>query len=141
MASNPSTQQSLGEQHCQMRRLLERIQTSMQEQQMKLDTLARSLCELRDYLEMHFRHEEEDGFFNEIETMSPTFVSHVNELKSEHPQLLQLVDRMLSMIDSHNNQAWWASFGVQFEEFLTQFMAHEQRENTLYHKAFDAKSK
>lgn len=58
--------------------------------------LARHLVDLHDKLVIHFRHEEQDGFFEAIVDQAPSFAKRVDALSGEHGTILDGVRDLMN---------------------------------------------
>ncbi len=91
-----------------------------------LGELAARIDRLRPALEKHFRHEENLGLFEEIETRYPNAAPQCRELRDEHEQMLDLLDDIRAEAARGG-----ASAATRLHALIEELHRHEERENDL----------
>lgn len=97
-----------------------------------------ALCQLRNYANQHFAHEEEDGCFEDAIAIMPTCAPRVDALRHEHKEILSTLDRFQAAADLDDNRPdYWNLFAGQIDELLAQLVDHERREARLIAEVFN----
>lgn len=117
--------------HAKLRELLESLDQTLDQPQPSPATIAETIGELQMYLRTHFEHEEQGGYFHELIEDAPRLKTQVDELLTQHPTLLQLVEQMAAAASGETRAGWRQAIRAQFEDFLAQFIEHEHQENRL----------
>jgi hemerythrin len=96
------------------------------------DEIKRLLHEFEEALVVHFSHEEEDGFFNEIVNYSPALAPKADRLCVEHEELRQEAIELYRFATSGcPSMPWWRELAVRCHNFSQKLMHHESEENRL----------
>jgi iron-sulfur cluster repair protein YtfE (RIC family) len=136
-AKSPGTDKVLDE-HRSLRALLGQLEDTLAhppeaaERPGWIGTLGETLEDLRGKLEKHFRSEEENGFFEEIETSWPNASARCDLLKQEHGTLLAHLDEVLAgTIARPTADAPFQTLVVRTCSLIKDLTHHEERENEL----------
>jgi iron-sulfur cluster repair protein YtfE (RIC family) len=95
--------------------------------------LSKRLAELHDKLVLHFRHEEQDGFFQSLTSISPGAERQVQKLSEEHIDMLAEVRALMSttLHYSEGHRPAEPHMRRRLVDFLDQLNAHELEETDL----------
>jgi iron-sulfur cluster repair protein YtfE (RIC family) len=103
-----------------------------------IGSLGERLEDLRGKLEKHFRSEEENGFFDEIEASWPNAAARCQVLRQEHATLLASLEEVLaSTIARPTADAPFQTLVVRTCSLIKDLTHHEQRENELLYVAIE----
>jgi hypothetical protein len=132
--STPSVQRTIGDEHAELRRIVEEIQEALSAR--SPTCVAQLVRELAATATNHFRCEEQGGYFAEAIEAAPQIRERARELLGEHP----LMTAQLLVIERHAarggaDEPWWHTLEEMFRQFLEQFSVHEAAENSLIHEA------
>jgi hypothetical protein len=86
------------------------------------------LAQWRVDLELHFALEEADSNFGALLRERPSLAHVIAELRSEHSELLDEVDRVRPLA---NARARWPELASKTRELIERFRAHEHKETEL----------
>ena len=89
---------------------------------------ARLLAEWRVDLELHFALEEADSNFGALLRERPSLSHLVAELRGEHSDLLDEVDRIRPLASTRSR---WPELASKTAELVERFRAHEHKETEL----------
>ena len=101
-----------------------------------INHLAKRLSDLRQQLQQHFAEEETGGCMEEAVARCPTLTESSNGILAEHPQLDQLLEKLVEQIRTASP----ANVQRDFQAFANQLREHEQAENRLLQMAFGAEA-
>lgn len=94
---------------------------------------------LRDFLNtliVHFTHEEEEGFFDEIVARAPNLGPQAGKLCIEHTQLLKEATDLCHFADAGcPSLVWWRELRSRCHGLSRKLMRHESEENMLLQQA------
>lgn len=106
-----------------------------------VQSVIEQLEELDHCLVEHFKREEAGGFLDDAASTAPRFAHEANALLEEHNTLLEHIKDLLKMahaeVDGRNN---WPSFAAASRNLIRQLKSHEERENELLRRSFNATS-
>jgi len=123
--------------HRHLRRLIQRLRNLLFEQQESGFVVGGLLDELRDDLVTHFAHEEKGGYFDEVVTVAPRLKTRVDSLLSQHPQLMLTIDELRDSVEEGEiPEGAWPTLTKSFEQFVVDFVQHEEHENQLLQEAY-----
>jgi len=123
--------------HKQLRALLSEMGQILATRQVPLDTVVRKLSLLRDQLESHFRHEESEGFFDQISDHAPRLAGRITHLCVEHIDMLGELDSLLGQaMQGDGSEGWWCYMGASFQDLSRRLLEHEREENELLQRAY-----
>ena len=126
----------LVEEHAQVRDILQRIHNTLALRQSRVQNFAEQLSELKEYVQRHFAHEEEGGYFADVVANAPRLIAQVDALLQQHSHFVQVLDGMRESLRCGNNSnEWWDGMANQFDEFVRQFLKHERAEVGLVQEA------
>ncbi len=99
------------------------------------------LEDLRDHLALHFALEEAYGYFDEPLQVDPRFCERARALRDEHRALYleacDLIDRAMQLHDGRDMRSLAQSLVIEYAEFSTRLLEHEQAENALIQEEWD----
>lgn len=99
----------------------------------EIETLLR---EFLNALVIHFSHEEEEGFFQEIAAKTPHNVPRADKLCVEHRELLHEADALCRFAEAGSpSMQWWRELSSRCHEFSRRLMQHECEETRLLQEA------
>jgi len=125
------------EEHDRLRNLLGQISREMSARKGTAADLAQQFQSLRDQLHEHFVEEEDHGFFEQITSQAPRFVSQTQKLCDEHVEMLEKVDQLISRAgQGDGSDEWWSGLVGAFHELSRELMQHEHEENDLLQQAY-----
>ena len=108
---------------------LRRIHSAIDDTVEKLESL------LRD-LELHFLHEETDGFFQEITDKAPRLVDRARMLCEEHRRMLSDAAELCRFAAAGSPSVpWWLELQSRCHAFSKRLMQHESDECALLQEA------
>ncbi len=94
---------------------------------------------LLERLEVHFRHEEEGGYFREVAYRAPQLARLATTLEHEHPQLLHRLRGISAHLEVCQRSALrLPKVAAAFLEFATALMSHEEDEQRLIQESFNS---
>ena len=139
-----STQQDVVEvneairrEHAELRALLGQMSEILSARQVPLEEVVRKLSSLRDQLDSHFRHEESEGFFEQIADHAPRLAGRIKGLCSEHVNMLDDLDELLEQVmQGDGSDGWWQFIAAAFHDLSKRLMEHERVENELLQRAY-----
>jgi iron-sulfur cluster repair protein YtfE (RIC family) len=103
-----------------------------------LTEISEALLSLRLQMESHFRKEEAGGVIEEAVTRIPRLAGAAAHIQSEHPELLQRLDKALRMAEvTGPKSADWEKTRLAVDEFTTAMLTHEAAENRLLQQGFN----
>jgi iron-sulfur cluster repair protein YtfE (RIC family) len=93
---------------------------------------------LASVVEAHFRHEEaEEGFFADVLAEAPRLEPKIDLLRQQHAGFRAALARLRALAQGNRpTRASWEAVERCFEEFLSQFLAHEGLEDALLQEAY-----
>jgi hypothetical protein len=102
------------------------------------DGLAERLLKLHDELVLHFREEEDSGFFDSLATEFPHLTRRLDDLEAEHAWMLREARDIVSSCMSFAEAG--PGIGQELSDrtlhLLSRLEAHEQAENELIQRAY-----
>ena len=102
------------------------------------DALAERLLKLHDELVLHFREEEDSGFFDSLATEFPHLSHRLKQLEEEHAWVLREAREIVSSCMSFAEAG--SGIGQELADrtlhLLDRMEAHEQSENELIQRAY-----
>jgi hypothetical protein len=104
-----------------------------------LTDVATVMRQIRAELEHHFAEEETGRYLEEVVSRYPHFAAEAERVESEHPLLLEHVDRLIAQaMDCDQSVEKRIALAREFDELCRQLDAHEAAENMLLRKDVDA---
>ena len=99
----------------------------------KYEDMACRIHQLREQFRKHFAKEERDGgYLAPVVAASPPLASQVDQLKRQHQQFLEELDRFSERLQCRESAFQnWNEVHAEFEEFLEQLQEHESAEMAL----------
>jgi iron-sulfur cluster repair protein YtfE (RIC family) len=129
--------QAIRQEHEQLRALLGEIGQVLTTRHVPIDAVVRKLSLLRDQLELHFRHEESEGFFEQIADQAPRLAGRIAKLCVEHLAMLREIDVLLEQaMQGDSSEGWWRFTGAAFHDLSKRLMEHEREENELLQRTY-----
>ncbi len=129
--------QGLYEEHRHLAQSLAEFRRVLARKHVGQGTVVAYLVELKEHVELHFTHEEDDGYFSDALLEAPRLDVRAAGLLQQHPEFLQCLDCMrASAEDGDGADAWWMDIAAQFDDFTQRFRQHEAAENTLLLEAY-----
>jgi len=126
------------EEHRQLHHLLDRTHAALSSESTARILVAARLAELRDQLELHFAHEEVDGYFKDVVRRAPQAAELVEALNAEHPRLFAAIEQLAKFVDESADEADWRDSASQrFADLIRQLALHERRENRMVQDAYN----
>jgi len=88
---------------------------------------------LRAHLERHFAVQEEGGYLSMVVERRPTLSTHVEHIRREHDELLQMAEHILrdSSEVMPENRLLLADLCARVQRFMAVVADHDQRENMI----------
>jgi len=132
-----SLEEQIEEEHRQIGEMFEVIRSTMAGGRQNLPLVRKQLHELTELLMAHFEHEEEGGYFAEVNEMAPHLTTAVDTLRDEHLTLLQNVLELRKNVNSAPDAGlWWRAIRFDFEMFYRRCKQHELDEQFLLQDAY-----
>ncbi|MCA9155008.1 MAG: hemerythrin domain-containing protein [Planctomycetales bacterium] len=128
--------EQLADEHHRLRDVLGEVREAVRDERTCVSTLIDLLVELTMVLRAHFDHEENGGFFRDVEADAPHLKPRSEALRAQHVSLcerLRVVRRCAERLPKDN---CWMELSAAFDEFTTQFHEHETLEEELMQDAF-----
>jgi iron-sulfur cluster repair protein YtfE (RIC family) len=96
-------------------------------------SLLRKLRDFQNELRKHFDLEEHGGFMEEVISHAPRYVSRVEALVSEHEEVCESLDAILTDLKAATSPAMWreARIAPRLTEMFETLKEHESEENSL----------
>lgn len=133
--------------HHMLRRMMSELRASLenptpgapdQTEHAWADALAERLLKLHDELVLHFREEEDSGFFDSLTTEFPHLAHRLDQLEGEHAWMLgearEIVTSCMSFAESGSGIG--QELADRTLQLLARLEAHEQSENELIQRAY-----
>ena len=96
------------------------------------------LIHLSEFVESHFRQEEQGGYMADALRHSPQLRARAEALKEQHEQLQEEIDKLQLLVHSGvESPHWWERVQVDFQHFAARLTNHEHAENQLVQEAFN----
>ncbi len=129
--------EAIRKEHDELRTMLGEVGQILAARQVSIEDVVRKLSSLRDQLETHFRHEEAEGFFEQIADQAPRLARRVNNLCTEHVEMLAEIDGLMEQaMQGDGSEGWWRYIGAEFHGLSKRLMEHEREENELLQRAY-----
>ena len=130
--------QHIREEHETLVRLIGELHRALTERDEPVADVARLVCSLQEHLAIHFREEEDDGFFDQIVDLAPRFSEQTDELREEHAQLNSELDELAKLAGTEaGSDEWWQRLEQGFHHLGKHLMHHEHKENELLQDAYE----
>jgi hemerythrin len=122
--------------HETLREKLSRIHDVFTGSDPSRNEIRKLLEEFEEALVVHFSHEEEDGFFDEVVGYSPASAREADRLCVEHEELRKEAKELYRFATSGSpSMPWWRELAVRCHNFSRKLMLHENAENRLLQTA------
>ena len=129
--------QTLAEHH-ELNDLISRLEASLGVEELDLAEISRSVEDLTTQVERHFAHEEDEGFFLQVEKRAPWFKERTDLLRQQHLEMSAALQQIFdSLQPAAAAELDAADVKERLFEFINQFREHEEEENRLLQEAFD----
>jgi hemerythrin HHE cation binding domain-containing protein len=92
--------------------------------------------QLVDELKIHFRLEEVDGVFDQVERDAPQLSHEVHQLRVEHVELLDEAENLVRLSQKVADPAMRRQFQHLFQRFRDRMAYHESQENSVVQRAY-----
>jgi hypothetical protein len=92
--------------------------------------------QLVDELKVHFRLEEVDGVFDQVERDAPQLSHEVHQLRVEHVELLAEAENLWQLAQKVAEPAMRRQFQHLFGRFRDRMVYHESQENGVVQRAY-----
>ena len=123
--------------HAEMRTLLASVHKVLADRSQPASEVVATLDSFFGFLQTHFKHEDEGGFFDEITEQSPRLSERADEVQGEHAALLEECQTLKDLAAKREaNDAWWDQLNSGFHRLSKQLMHHEHREEDLLQESF-----
>lgn len=123
----------LAEEHGRLRQQLLAILQALEHQEATAEQALRQLFQLRDQLTRHFRQEESEGLFSELQSAAPWLAERARQLQAEHTPLALGLESLLGELYRANpGSRPEARLVSQFGRLVAKFLDHERREDQLW---------
>ena len=99
--------------------------------------LTAAIRSLRNHLASHFVQEERGGFLEESVTRVPRLSAMVRSILSQHPALLEELDRLIALVVAAADAEGWCRAERAFAAFAERMHAHERLENTVVQEGYN----
>lgn len=96
--------------------------------------LHRMLTDAQTQIAIHFEHEENEGFFDQIVARAPWLKLQVEQLRLQHGEFRERLQQIVTDLASSSELTLY-DLSRQFDHFLTDYFRHEGRENHLVQEA------
>jgi hypothetical protein len=97
---------------------------------------AELMKQLLDELKTHFKLEEVEGVFDQIEHDAPQLSHEVHQLRVEHVELLAEAENLVQLAQKVADPALRRQFQHLFQRFRDRMAYHESQENHLVQRAY-----
>jgi hypothetical protein len=148
--TGPQTFQRLSrravEEHQQIDFFLEQLMSSLQALDADsadvepLRRLAAQIDGLRERLEEHFQHEEQDGLFQAILDLLPDAGPVINGLASQHERMIEVL-QMARIHAERGEPCEVSELQTDLQRFLETMRAHEKSEEALLERAIEEETR
>ena len=105
-----------------------------------LRRLAAQIDGLRERLEEHFQHEEQDGLFQAILDLLPDAESMIDGLASQHEHMIEVL-QMARIHAERGEPCEVAELQDDLQRFLETMRAHEKAEEALLERAIEEETR
>jgi iron-sulfur cluster repair protein YtfE (RIC family) len=134
--TDPEVVEQIRQDHAALRRKAHRIHTVLAQPEPTPGEIEKLLREFLSALVVHFAHEEEEGFFDEVVARAPRLAGPAGDLCNEHKELVRKADELCRFAAAGSpSVVWWRELNIRCREFNRELMYHEREENSLLQRA------
>ena len=118
--------------HARMPELLSELHTLIASRAELPSTVGKAIDTLVVFLREHFRHEDEDGFFDEITIRAPRLLTRAREVSREHLGILAGMEAFRDVaLMGDGSESWWDLLDREYHRLMKDLMHHEHQEREL----------
>ena len=129
--------ESIDHEHRMLRRLVGRLGDLLTDGSSMPATLPTLIGSLVAQLEIHFKHEEAEGYFSGVVDRVPQLTANVEMLKQQHADFRRTIRRLYELANrQETGPGEWERLKAGCEDFVGQLLAHEAAENALLQEAY-----
>jgi hypothetical protein len=128
----------LQDEHVELNKALALVNAALSAPDRRKAVVVDLIDRLVEDVEIHFRHEEEGGYFRAVVARAPRLSEQADELQRQHAVLAEQGEKLRLLARSGmETESWWKLVEQQLADFRAQFADHERRENSLLQEAYD----
>jgi iron-sulfur cluster repair protein YtfE (RIC family) len=129
--------EQMHEEHDSLREKLGQIHDVFQNKTPAPTEIKSLLHEFEVALVVHFSHEENEGFFDDVTSHSPALAAEAERLCYEHAELKRDAAELCRFASSGSpSLPWWRELASRCHAFSQKLMHHESAENRLLQIAY-----
>jgi hypothetical protein len=134
--NNPVIIDKIIHEHSALRGKLGRIHSALAEPIPAPEEVENLLKDFLNALIVHFAHEEDEGFFDEVSSRAPQLGVQAARLCVEHKQLLRETTELCQFATAGSpSMVWWRELRSRCHDLSKKLMRHESEENLLLQHA------
>jgi iron-sulfur cluster repair protein YtfE (RIC family) len=125
------------QEHGALREQLGKLQRVVSGRLENVSSVATRFVLLSEQIELHFSLEEISGLFEQIVFQASHLSSQVDDLRSEHQQLLVAIRQLSEFsMSGDDSSEWWQCLEDSYSNFRKELMQHESREMLIFQQAY-----
>jgi iron-sulfur cluster repair protein YtfE (RIC family) len=129
--------EKMHQEHDNLREKLGRIHDFFRDTTLTPTEINTLLHDFEEALALHFSHEENDGFFDDVMKLSPESAREADRLCVEHRDLQNDAAELRRFANSGTPSVpWWRELASRCRTFSQRLMLHESAENRLLQVAY-----
>jgi hypothetical protein len=121
--------------HEALHRLFNEVQESLDDPK-KIGHASDLLTALASAIAAHFRQEEVEGIFDQIEVDAPQLARELRQMRADHLELLDEADDLAAASVRPEQPSSTRQLSILFKRFRERMQRHESEENWLVQRAY-----
>jgi DNA repair ATPase RecN len=123
--------------HEEIAEVLAELRNSLSDTDRDRDLVDELVTRLRELVEIHFRHEEHNGYLKDALERAPRLAGQADILIEQHEALLEEIEKLRILVHSGvESPSWWSRIESDFHKFASRLISHEHSEVKLVQEAF-----